>query len=142
MNLKYQNEINKYVSLGAELPALHLIVNKESFRYVFADEIQKNHIPPHKLHPNRLNQQIKSGRVDISGFALSNLETEKQAIAFYNYLKKNCRNIRKQIGDSLSHGILTQNDGLISDTDTNGHFYLYESDNCDLSQTFTIFKSL
>lgn len=55
MNLKYQNEINKYVSLGAELPALHLIVNKESFRYVFADEIQKNHIPPHKLHPNRLN---------------------------------------------------------------------------------------
>lgn len=40
MNLKYQNEINKYVSLGAELPALHLIVNKESFRYVFADEIR------------------------------------------------------------------------------------------------------
>ena len=74
MNLKYQNEINKYVSLGAELPELHLIVNKESFRYVFADKIQKNHIPPHKLHPNRLNQQIKSGRVDISGFALSNLE--------------------------------------------------------------------
>lgn len=142
MNLKYQDEIEYFVGQGAELPALHILTEKEAFRYVFADATQLNHIPPHKLHPNRLEQQIKMGRVDVGGFALSNLETEGQAMAFYRYLHKICKNVRKQIGDSLSFGVLTQKDGLITDTDTNGHFDLYESDTCDLSQTFTIVKSL
>lgn len=142
MAFKYQVEIDHFVSQGAELPALHAITDKESFRYVFANSAQQNHIPPHKLHPNRLEQQIKIGKVDLSGFALSNLETEKHAMAFYQYLLKNCKNARKQIGDSLSYGVLTKTDGLITDTDVNGHFDLYESDVCDLNQTFKIVKPL
>lgn len=142
MTFKYQVEIDRFIEQGAELPALHTIMDKEAFRFVFADAAQQNHIPPHKLHPNRLKQQIKSRKVDLSGFALSNLETERQAIDFYNYLRKNFKNVRKQIGDSLSFGTLAQTDGLITDTDTKGHFDLYESDSCDLSQTFTIVKSL
>ena len=142
MTFKYQVEIERFVSQGAELPALHAITDKESFRYVFADSTQQNHIPPHKLHPNRLEQQIKKGKVDLSGFALSNLETEIQAMAFYQYLHKTCKNVRKQIGDSLSFGVLTKTDGQITDTDVNGHFDLYESDVCDLNQTFKIVKPL
>lgn len=142
MEFKYQVEIDNFISQGAELPVLHMITDKEAFRYVFANSIQQNHIPPHKLHPNRLEQQIKVGKVDLSGFALSNLETEEQAMAFYKYLHKICKNARKQIGDSLSYGILTKTDGLITDTDVYGHFDLYESDVCDLSQTFKIVKPL
>lgn len=142
MRLKYQVEIDHYVDQGAELPALHVITDKEAFRYVFANSTQQNNIPPHKLHPNRLEQQIKMGKVDLSGFALSNLETEEQAIAFYKFLHKICKNARKQIGDSLSYGVLTKKDGLITSTDVNGHFDLYESDTCDLNQTFKIVKSL
>ena len=48
MTLKYQVEIDHFVSQGAELPALHVITDKESFRYVFANSAQQNHIPPHK----------------------------------------------------------------------------------------------
>lgn len=142
MNLKYQKEIDYFVSQGSELSTLHMITGKEAFRYVFAEADQQNHIPPHKLHPNRLEQQIKMGKVDLSGFALSNLETERQAMAFYRYLHKICKNVRKQIGDSLSYGVLTKADGLITVTDVNGHFDLYESDVCDLSKTFKIVKSL
>lgn len=142
MTFKYQVEIDHYVSQGTKLPVLHVITDKEAFRYVFANAVHFNHIPPHKLHPNRLNQQIKIGKVDLSGFALSNLETEKQAIAFYQYLHKNCKNARKQIGDSLSYGVLTKTDGLITDTDVNGHFDLYESDICNLNKTFKIVKPL
>lgn len=65
MAFKYQVEIDHFVSQGAELPALHAITDKESFRYVFANSAQQNHIPPHKLHPNRLEQQIKIGKVDL-----------------------------------------------------------------------------
>ena len=142
MTFKYQKEINYFTNQGAKMPILKAISNKEAFRYVFAENIHNNHIPPHKLHPNRLEQQIKKGKVDLSGFALSNLETERQALAFYEFLRKTCKNVRKQIGDSLSFGNLTQEDGLITETDINGHFDLYESDSCDLSQNFTIVKSL
>lgn len=142
MLFKYQVEIDHFVRQGAVLPKLHVITDKESFRYVFANSAQQNHIPPHKLHPNRLEQQINTGKVNLSGFALSNLETEKQAMEFYQYLHKICKNARKQIGDSLSYGVLTIIDGLITDTDVHGHFDLYESDVCDLNQTFKIVKSL
>lgn len=142
MVLKYQDEINYFISQSSKLPALYMIKSKEAFRYVFAEMAGQNHLPPHKLHPNRLEQQIKMDKVDLSGFALSNLETEGQAMAFYDYLHRICKNVHKQIGDSLSFGILTQTDGLITDTDANGHFDLYESETCDLSQTFSIVKSL
>lgn len=64
---------------------------------LFLRKKSKNHLPPHKLHPNRLNQQIKCGNIDISGFALSNLESLEQANAFYHYLQKVCKNVKKRL---------------------------------------------
>ena len=142
MVFKYQREIDLFIGQGYELPQLYGIRSKDAFRYVFANNNQHNHIPPHKLHPNRLAQQIKNERVDLTGFALSNLETEDKAIAFYRYLHKICKNVKKQIGDSLSYGILYNSDGLITSTDSKGHFDLFESDTCILSLSFNIVRSL
>lgn len=142
MVFKYQQELDFCIKQGCKLPLLHALESQRAFRFVFSDDSRSNHVPPHKLHPNRLKQQINVGRVDISGFALSNLETEDKAIEFYDFLRNNCPNIKKQIGDSLSSGTLVHTDGMITDADSKGHFDLYESDTCDLSQTFTIIKSL
>lgn len=142
MKYKYQTELDFYIKQGAIMPPLHSPKVKEAYRFVFANEPQKNHIPPHKLHPNRLMQQIKNGNVDLSGFALSNLETVKEACAFYRYLGRICKNVKKQIGDTLSYGVIDFNDGMITQTDSNGHFDLYESDSCDLNSTFKEIRPL
>ena len=84
MEFKYQKDLEFCLQHGAKMPQLGVPDDKESFRFVFAEDKQNSHIPPHKLHPNRLKQQIDSGNIDISGFALSNLETLEQANAFRN----------------------------------------------------------
>lgn len=142
MKFKYQNELDFCLQHGSKMPQLNVPNDKESFRFVFAEEKQKNHIPPHKQHPNRLKQQIECGNIDISGFALSNLETLGQATAFYHYLQNVCKNASKVIGDSLSFGVLKNEDGMITPTDSHGHFDLYESDCCDLNATFKIIQPL
>lgn len=142
MKYKYQSEFDFFIEKGYVLPLLYPIESKEAYRYVFADDIQRNHIPPHKLHPNRLKQQIREGRVDLNGFALSNFESEKKAISFYRFLHKTCRNAYKQIGDSLSFGILSSADGMITATNPKGHFDLFESEECNLNKTFKIIKPL
>lgn len=142
MRLKYQKELDFFIENGYQLPKLFLPSSKEAYRYVFSKDIQNNHIPPHKLHPSRLKQQIKDGNVDLSGYALSNFETLNQAVTFYRYLRKSCKNVKKQIGDSLSFGVLKSKDGMITFSDSSGLFDLYESEVCDLNTTFNIIKAL
>ena len=142
MKFKYQKELDHYIGLGYELPSLNTIESKESFRFVFAESPDKNHIPPYLLQPSRLNQQIKKGSVDVRGFALSNLESEEKAIEFYRKLRKHCKNIEKSIGDSLSSGVLHSTDGMITEVDSNGHFDLFEFEACNLCDTFNVIKQL
>lgn len=142
MRLKYQKELDFFIENGYQLPKLFLPSSKEAYRYVFSKDIQNNHIPPHKLHPSRLKQQIKDENVDLSGYALSNFETLNQAVTFYRYLRKSCKNVKKQIGDSLSFGVLKSKDGMITFSDSSGLFDLYESEVCDLNTTFNIIKAL
>lgn len=142
MRFKYQKELDFFIENGYQLPKLFLPSSKEAYRYVFSKDIQNNHIPPHKLHPSRLEQQIKDGNVDLSGYALSNFETLNQAATFYGYLRKSCKNVKKQIGDSLSFGVLKSKDGMITFSESSGLFDLYESEVCDLNTTFNIIKAL
>ena len=48
------------------------------------------------------------------------------------------RNIYKAIGDSISSGIVTNNDGNITTPASNGHYNLFEFPSCDLSKTFKL----
>ena len=42
MKYKYQKELDYYIQQGALIPALHDPKVKEAYRYVFANEPQKN----------------------------------------------------------------------------------------------------
>ena len=62
--------------------------------------------------------------------------------ALYKEMSKAFKNISTSIGDSLSEGKLTNEDGLKTSTGNNGHFDFYEYETCDLSKTFLITKYL
>lgn len=142
MKFKYQKELEYFAAQGAKYPQLFVPNQKDAYRFAFAEDWSRSFIPPHKLHPNRLKPQIEKGQVELDGFALSNLETLDKANAFYSYLKKICKNARKQIGDSISYGIINIENGMVTSADSKGHFDLYESETCDLSTSFKIIKTL
>ena len=48
------------------------------------------------------------------------------------------RNIYKTIGDCISSGIVTNNDGNITAPASNGHYNLFEFPSCNLSKTFKL----
>lgn len=52
------------------------------------------------------------------------------------------KNAPTSIGDSLSEGHLTNEDGRKTTTATNGHFDFYEYETCDLNKTFQITRNL
>lgn len=58
--------------------------------------------------------------------------------ALIHLLAKNMRNIYKAIGDSISSGIVSNNDGNITPPASNGHYNLFEFPSCDLSKTFKL----
>ena len=58
------------------------------------------------------------------------------------YLRKAFKNVDISIGDSLSEGILSNEDGRKTITSSNGHFDFYEYEGCDLNKSFQITKNL
>lgn len=74
--------------------------------------------------------------------ALSCFTTLEKAEAFYSNLRKAFRNVANSIGESLSEGHLSNEDGRKTVTASNGHFDFYEYEGCDLNQTFNIIKNL
>lgn len=142
MRFKYQKEIQELISIGCKMPELHEPPVNKSYRFVFANSPERNHIPPYVMKPSRVSQGITKEKVDVRGFALSNFESEFQATDFYNKLHKQCKNISKQIGDTLSCGEISAKDGMVTDSQQNGHFDLFESESCNLGKSFNPIKSL
>lgn len=139
---KYCHEIEELEKVGISLPDLKEPNTKESYRFIFSEGTDRNHLPAYILQPNRLSQEIKKGKVTTNGYSLSNFETIEQAECRYEYLRKVCKNIKLSIGDTLSGGIIENDDGKITETNGEGHFELYEYENCDLNQKFHVIKGL
>jgi hypothetical protein len=139
---KYIEEIKVLLSQGLELPPLKEPGCKEAFRFVFRNKVDCNHIPPYIQKPQRVISAKDKGELTTSGYALSCLETEIDAIRFYDSLCSYTPLISKHIGDSLSRGHLVNTDGLITSTNHKGHFDLYEYQDCNLSSKFIIYKDL
>lgn len=93
-------------------------------------------------HPKRMLQDIAKSKASMSLLALSCFDTTSKAELFYDNLKKAFRNISASIGDSLSEGVLYNEDGRKTKTSNNGHFDFYEFVGCDLNNTFQITKQL
>lgn len=93
-------------------------------------------------NPKRMLQDMGRGKVNISLLSLSCFTTTEKAETFYTNLRKAFRNVQYSIGDSLSEGCLSNDDGRMTSTATNGHFDFYEYEACDLNRTFQITKNL
>jgi hypothetical protein len=57
-------------------------------------------------------------------------------------LRKAFKNISATIGNSISEGVLTNEDGMKTESADNGHFDFYEYEGCDLNKSFEITKNL
>ena len=138
---KYQAEIDALIQQGLKMPLVVKPNNLEGFRFTFKNDIGKSYLPNYIMKPQRAviaNQR----KVDVGGYALSCFTDKTKAIAFYRLLAKNMRNISKTIGDSISSGIISNDDGNITPPVSNGHFNLFEFPTCDLSKTFNFEEEL
>lgn len=139
---KYQPEIDALIDKGAKLPLLSNPQNKYAYRFVSSTENSKNHKPVYIQNPQRAISNIDKNKLDTSGYALSCFEQEDKAIQKFNELRTNMRNIALTMGNALCSGTLNEKDGLITNSNHETHFDLYEYHGCDLSITFKIIKIL
>lgn len=137
MDFKYKEQINSLLSYGVTLPELIEPNDKLCYRFIFKDNLEKNHITAYLINPQRALTDLRKSKASTSGYALSCFEDENKAKERFASLSASIPMIRKTIGDSLSSGTLTNSDGLISKSDRHTtHFDLYEYCECNLSVTF------
>lgn len=139
MQYKYQEYIDRLLAEGYTMPEVHVPNDMEAFRYVFSSDNPNNHKPVCRQNPSRRLPDSEK----FSGYALSCFNSQQNAEKRYNALCKSFKRTPKAIGDSLCSGKLRNEDGMVTTPDTNsGHFDLYESTTCDLSNTFKIIEQL
>ena len=139
---KYQKQIDELTALGCQMPTVFSPENMSACRFAFSDYAHPNHIPQYMSNPKRMLQDIAKSKASMSLLALSCFDTPSKAEIFYSNLKKAFKNISTSIGDALTEGILTNDDGRKTETANNGHFDFYEFVGCDLNKTFQITKQL
>ena len=139
---KYQKQIDELLALGCQLPTLYTPGNMPACRFVFSDTTRQNHVPQYMQKPKRMLLDVTRGKAITSLLALSCFTTPKKAELFFSNLQKAFRNISNAVGDSLSEGVLSNDDGMKTATAGNGHFDFYEYEGCDLNNSFQITKQL
>lgn len=140
--LKYQDLIDGVLTEGVELPPLIPISEEMAYRFISTANSDQNHLPAYVRKPQRLIQDREKDRLATTNFALSCFSSEESAIAFYSFLKKVTKRISQNIGDALSEGLLTSEDGLKTAEDEHRHYDLYEFEGCDLNVKFNFKKML
>lgn len=131
---KYQKELDALKDVGFDMPKVELPNGKAASRFVFSSDTSRNHIPVCVSNPKR----VLPGPIKTSGYALSCFGDSNKAKSRYAALKATFKQIQQTIGDSLAQGIISNNDGQITEEDINtSHFDLYEYKTCDLNKTFT-----
>ena len=139
---KYQEPIDKLLAEGCQLPELYMPNNLQACRFAFSATGRPNHIPQYMSNPKRMLQDMGKGKANVSLLSLSCFIEAEKAETFYRNLCKAFKNVQNTIGDSLSEGRLTNDDGLMTSVAGNGHFDFYEYECCDLNRTFQITKKL
>jgi hypothetical protein len=138
---KYQNYINQLSEPCP--PSNYQPKAMTAYRFVFEETSSKsknNFLPILMIQPKR--QLNFNDTQKCQGYALSLFDTQENAEKRYLKLKKQIKNISKTLGTHLAEGQITQQDGVVSKTDNNGHFSLHEFNNTDLSSKFSIISSL
>ena len=108
---KYQEQMDTLLALGCQLPELFAPNDMNACRFAFSGADNQNHIPQYLSNPKRMLQDINNGKSNTSLLALSCFSTTDKAELFYLNLRKAFKNIASTIGDSLSEGKLSNEDG-------------------------------
>lgn len=87
MDFKYKQHIDSLLSLGITLPELVVPNDKHSYRYIFKDIPEKNHIPQYIKKPKRVLTDLDKSTATTSGYALSCFEQEDKAKALLLHWK-------------------------------------------------------
>lgn len=116
-------------------PASAQALNKQGWRFTSNPFTSNCFAPALRKNPAR---KASSHIQACSMWALSMYESEVEAINAYEKLKKTIKNINKVIGDHLSVGQLTVNDGKCTLTSSNGHFDFHPFVNVPFHQKFQI----
>ena len=141
MNFKYKNNMLE-ISIENMCPPVECTTaNIQAYRFTYeliTDE--KNFQPAYIKKPKRFND--KSDLDKCSALGISLYQSEEHATLKFNSLKNNIQNIGKTIGTHLAKGIIQKDFGVITSIDTEGHFDLHESEECNLQDEFAIIKKL
>lgn len=139
---KYREELDSVNSLGICCPPTGLTPPPKIpiFRFVFEEDDLRNHKPPGINNPKRILKENDSKKCSL--YALSCFKNPDGAKDFYSYLIQNIPNIYKSIGSCLCGGELEENDGLMSEEGKNTHFDLFEFEECNLAEKFTVIEKL
>lgn len=132
MNLKYAKEIGLIKSCP---PKACKPGARDAFRVIHADFSHPNNFrPPAQIDPRRVfsNEEKK-----CSAYALSLFVSKDAVIDFIKAVEKRNQLIRKSLGGHVASGFVQPSDGLLSSTDTHGHFDLFESATANLASHFT-----
>lgn len=141
--LKYKKEISCLLEQGLMLPALFTPVNKDAFRFISKSSTKNNHLPAYKIKPQRILQDEAKHKLTTNGYSLSCYDTEEDAQNAYDIFKISFKNIESTLGDAIGSGSLSENDGLITNSNKiTKHFEFYEYIDFDPHSCFTICKVL
>jgi hypothetical protein len=135
MRFKYHS----YISQLSNCPPFNFKPQeRRSFRFVFEDLDHKNNfLPVLLIKPERINSpQFSNDEAKCSGYGLSFFNTLESAQKRYLALKKSFRNINKIIGTHIAEGMITKEDGVVSDISPGGHFDLHEYEQVNLRSKF------
>ncbi len=112
-----------------------------AYRYVFEDISHKsNFLPQYKDNPSRFTDA--NGKKKCNYLSLSMFTKIEGAKEKYNQLANSFPNFKKTAGSHIAHGVLNEDDGLITDESFFTHFELYEFENAELQNKFTVSEKL
>lgn len=139
MSFKYQDDMNTLSNFKCP-PDNYKPLNIDAYRWVFDDITDKrNFMPQFKSQPKRFNSSNHTDEEKCSFMSLSmftNQESAKKRFKFF--LQQKGENAYKLFGKKIAYKKLTNNDGVNSQIDKNGHFNHHPYSNVDYEKKFDI----
>lgn len=130
---KYDTEIKALNECDIQCPPDEIFkMVGDMYRFIHLSKCSNytnNNIPVLKINPKRV---LDNDKKCIAIASLSCFESQIDALAEYEKLKKHSKLIAKSIGCQLVRFTVSESDGFRTKSNKNGHFSFFESDRCDL----------
>jgi hypothetical protein len=135
---KYQYYLNKYPNCPNSNCRS---VNNFAYRWLHKGLNADNFKPALLINPNRT---FETDEINCIAYALSMFDTEMDAYDKYKKIVGRKINLKEKLGAQIGEILLTDEDGLASEPDSNnfGHFSFFEKIDVDLSNKIIRFVEI